>query len=372
MPVAGQGPEHQSGRSRSGAAAAGGCGVQRGGRQRYLANPGGRDPGGALRRWHSQQEAGPGRQPARATLRLLDSGLCSYTWNGCAEPAYAQAMPAQIFGRDAELRTIREFVGRLAGAPGAIVLAGPAGAGKTTLLRSGGAMAGDHQFTVLQTSPSQSDLRLAFAGLTDLLEPHVAAVIGELPRPQAQALGIALLLRRAAGRPPEPRVIAAAFRTALGVLAQSGPVLLVVDDLQWLDPPSAAALGFALRRLTAEPVGLLCAQRTDHDDELPLELRRGVIRADMLPVGALSLGALHRMLRTRIGTSFSHPTLRRIEAESGGNPSSHLRSAVPWRAARSAVSGRPRCRCPIRWPRSCRNTWPSSRQACWTRPGWWR
>jgi hypothetical protein len=281
-------------------------------------------------------------------------------------------MPAQIFGRDAELRTIREFVGRLAGAPGAIVLAGPAGAGKTTLLRSGGAMAGDHQFTVLQTSPSQSDLRLAFAGLTDLLEPHVAAVIGELPRPQAQALGIALLLRRAAGRPPEPRVIAAAFRTALGVLARSGPVLLVVDDLQWLDPPSAAALGFALRRLTAEPVGLLCAQRTDHDDELPLELRRGVIRADMLPVGALSLGALHRMLRTRIGTSFSHPTLRRIEAESGGNPSSHLRSAVPWRAARSAVSGRPRCRCPIRWPRSCRNTWPSSRQACWTRPGWWR
>src|ERR1035441_10908077 len=89
-----------------------------------------------------------------------------------------------------------------------------AGAGKTTLLRSGGAMAGDHQFTVLQTSPSQSDLRLAFAGLTDLLEPHVAAVIGELPRPQAQALGIALLLRRAGGPPPAPRGAPGAGRGA--------------------------------------------------------------------------------------------------------------------------------------------------------------
>ena len=44
------------------------------------------------------------------------------------------------------------------------------------------------------------------------------------------------------------------------------------------------------------------------------------MRADLLPVGGLSLGALHRMLRTRLGASFSHPTLRRIEAGSGGNP----------------------------------------------------
>src|ERR1019366_9598391 len=100
---------------------------------------GGRDPGGALRRWHSQQEAGPARQPARATLRLLDSGLCSYTWNGCAEPAYAQAMPAQIFGRDAELRTIREFVGRLAGGARGGVVGGAAGAGEAEPPPVGGA-----------------------------------------------------------------------------------------------------------------------------------------------------------------------------------------------------------------------------------------
>src|SRR5450432_4732520 len=228
-------------------------------------------------------------------------------------------MPAQIFGRDAELRTISEFTARIPKAPGSLVLAGPAGAGKTTLLRSGAATVGDQGFTVLRTIPARSDLRLAFAGLADLLEPHLGAVIGELPAPQATALRVALL-QEAPAYPPEPRVIAAAFRAALGVLAQSAPVLVVVDDLQWLDPPTSAALSFAIRRLTAESVGLLCAQRTDQIGELPLDLGHAHLRADLLPVGGLSLGALHRLLRTRLGTSFSHPTLRRIEAESNGNP----------------------------------------------------
>ena len=53
---------------------------------------------------------------------------------------------------------------------------------------------------------------------------------------------------------------------------------------------------------------------------MPLDLDRALLSADLLPVGGLSLGALHRMLRTRLGTSFSHQTLRRIETDSGGNP----------------------------------------------------
>jgi DNA-binding CsgD family transcriptional regulator len=201
------------------------------------------------------------------------------------------------------------------------VLAGPAGAGKTTLLRAGAAEAGAHGFTVLETTPARSDLRLAFAGLADLLEPDLGAVIAELPPPQARALQVALLLQEALPQPPEPRLIAAAFRTAVGVLARGAPVLVVIDDVQWLDPPTQAAVGFAIRRLEHEPVGLLCAQRTARPgDELPLELGRARLHAALLPVGGLSLGALHRLLRSRLGTSFSHPTLRRIEAGSGGNP----------------------------------------------------
>lgn len=230
-------------------------------------------------------------------------------------------MPTEIFGRDAEIATIGTFLDVLARSPGSMVLAGPAGAGKTTLLRAGSALAAGHGFTVLRTMPAPGDVRLAFAGLADLLEPCLEAVTSELPPPQARALRMALLVQEAPAHPPEPRVIATAFRSAVSLLARSAPVLVVIDDVQWLDPPSEEAVGFAVRRLEHEAVGLLCTQRTSHPgDGLPLELDRALLRADLLPVGGLSLGALHRMLRTRLGTSFSHQTLRRIEIDSGGNP----------------------------------------------------
>jgi predicted ATPase len=230
-------------------------------------------------------------------------------------------MLAGVFGRDAELRTIDGFLAELPSASGALVLAGPAGAGKTTLLRAAAGRARDLRFVVLEALPSQSELRLAFAGLTDLLGDRLDVILGELPPPQRRALGVALLVQDAPPRPPDPRVIAAAFRTALLTLARAAPVLVVIDDVQWLDPPTEAAVGFAFRRMEHERVGLLCTQRvTGPAAELPLELDRARLRAGLLPLGGLSAGALHRMLRTRLGVSFSHPTLRRIEAESGGNP----------------------------------------------------
>ena len=233
-------------------------------------------------------------------------------------------MSTGVFGRDAELQALAAFLDGLPTGPAAVVLAGAAGAGKTTLIRAGAALAADRGITVLRTAPARSELRLAFAGLADLLEPCLPDVIGQLSAPQARALRIALLLEDAPPHPPEPRVIAAAFRSAIATLARSAPVLLVIDDVQWLDPASEAAAGFAVRRLETERVGLLCAQRTAEPGgpgvELPLELARAKLPAGLLPVGGLSLGALHRTLRARLGTSFSRPTLRRIEAASGGNP----------------------------------------------------
>lgn len=229
-------------------------------------------------------------------------------------------MPADIFGRDAELHALSELAGRIEQRAAALVLAGPAGAGKTTLLRAGSQHAAGRGCIVLATAPARGDTRLAFAGLADLLEARLDSVIGQLARPQADALRAALLLATPAS-PPEPRLIATALRSALVVLARSAPVLVVVDDIQWLDPPSESAIGFAIRRIESEHVGLLCAQRTDKPGiQLPLELSRARIAADLLPLGGLSLGALHRMLRTRLGRSFPQQTLRRIEADSGGNP----------------------------------------------------
>lgn len=230
-------------------------------------------------------------------------------------------MPAGIFGREAELAEIRAFVAGLRRSGAALVLAGPAGSGKTTLLRAAAAMAGEEGYRVVLTTPARSEVRLAFAGLADLLDGWAGAVLEGLPLPQARALRVALLAEEPAGSPPDQRVIAAAFRSAIHALAARAPVLVVIDDVQWLDQPSAAAVGFAVRRLQEEAVGVVCAQRTGWPGaELPLELAQARRRAGLLPVGPLSTGALHKMLRTRLGSSFSQPMLRKIAAGSACNP----------------------------------------------------
>jgi DNA-binding CsgD family transcriptional regulator len=230
-------------------------------------------------------------------------------------------MSADIFGRDAELAEIDAFLTGLSESAGSLVLAGPPGSGKTTLLRAAVARAAERGYLVLLTTPARSEVRLAFAGLTDLLDGQPADLVDELPPPQARALRVALLAEEPPLHPPDQRVIAMAFRAALQVLAAAAPVLLVIDDVQWLDQPSESAVGFAIRRLQEETVGLVCAQRTDRPGaELPLELSRARVATRLMPVGPLSIGALHRMLRTRLGISFSQPVLRRIEAESACNP----------------------------------------------------
>jgi DNA-binding CsgD family transcriptional regulator len=230
-------------------------------------------------------------------------------------------MPGAVFGREAELGVLDGFLAALESAPAALVLAGVAGTGKTTLLREGLERAAGRGYTLLRTTPSQSDMRLAFGGLADLLDGQLDAVLGTLPAPQRRALGVALLIEDAPPAPPEPRVIAAAFRTALLELAASTPVLAVVDDVQWLDPPTAAALGFALRRLDTERVGLLCAQRIEPAAPAapPLELDKARMSTEVLSLGGLGAGALHHLLRERLGVTFPRSMLHRIQEESEGN-----------------------------------------------------
>jgi DNA-binding CsgD family transcriptional regulator len=230
-------------------------------------------------------------------------------------------MPGDVFGRDAELSMLDAFLAALASGPAALVLAGPPGAGKTTLLRAALERAIRQGCTVLRTLPSRSDMRLAFAGLGDLLGSRLEAVMPGLPAPQQRALGAALLLEDEPPVPPDPRVIAAAFRSALLVLAAAGPVVLVIDDVQWLDAPTAAAVGFALRRLDREGIGLLCARRSGGaGTRPPLELHRAAFTTEVLPVSGLSLGALHRLLSSRLDIPLSRPALRRVHTESAGNP----------------------------------------------------
>ena len=110
--------------------------------------------------------------------------------------------------------------------------------------------------------------------------------------------------------------------TLLRSLAEEHPVVIVIDDLPWLDSPSARALSFALRRLRHEPVGLLSAVRTDWSAGSPW-LATSTIpaeRVDSLRLKPLSLGAIRELLAIRTTLSPSRSLLLRLYETSGGNP----------------------------------------------------
>ena len=132
-------------------------------------------------------------------------------------------MSAEVVGRDAELRTVAAFLDGLAAGPGALVVAGEAGAGKTTLLRAAAEEAAQRRIAVLRTTPSRSEVPLAFAGLGDLLDGRLPGIVPDLRPPLARALQVALLaeapLKAELSQPPEPRLIAAESGARLMTIA---------------------------------------------------------------------------------------------------------------------------------------------------------
>ncbi len=189
-------------------------------------------------------------------------------------------------------------------------------------------------YLALSCRPTEAEAAFSFVGLADLIGGVVPDVLPELPRPQRRALETALALSESEGPPAEEGVVAFAFLSTLRKLAAETRLLLAIDDVQWLDAPSLAMLRFALARLEAEPVAAILTAR----DEVPRWLRQGVPDERLLPVelGPLSVGALHELLRTRVGAVLPRPTLLRIWETSGGNPffALELASALQRRGGR--------------------------------------
>ena len=102
---------------------------------------------------------------------------------------------------------------------------------------------------VLSARVVEPEAKLAFAALGDLLEPIGDDVLSQLPEPQRCAIAVALLREDPGDRPLDPRAVGAGMVTILRLLARTAPVVVAVDDLQWLDRPSGRVLDFALRRL---------------------------------------------------------------------------------------------------------------------------
>ena len=204
------------------------------------------------------------------------------------------------------------------------MLEGDAGVGKTALWRRALDVAADRGWQILSSAPAGSEARLAFAALGDLLDLVIDDALPALPRPQRRVLEVALLRGDGDSEqgPIDERTIGVATLSALRLISARAPLLLAIDDLQWVDASSAAALRFALRRLREEPVLVLVTRRVEGRRAAPLELERmlGDERVRRLSVGPLSLGGVHELLVARLGFDASRSTLVRLQELAGGNP----------------------------------------------------
>ncbi len=229
-------------------------------------------------------------------------------------------MEAELSGRDDELRRVQHFVQAVPSGVRALLITGEAGVGKTSLWQAAveGARAAGMQ--AVAARPAEAETSFAYAALGDLLGSFPPA-LDELPGRHRRALEVALRVA-AHGEEPDQQAVALATLAALRALARVTPLVVAIDDVQWLDRPSAAVLAFAARRLDHEPIALLLAERTASAAPVPLDLDRALAgdRLDHLVLGPLSVGAVQRILQRRLGWIPSRPMLLQVHELSGGNP----------------------------------------------------
>ena len=221
-----------------------------------------------------------------------------------------------VVGRDRELDVIK----RLAAGQGVdqtLLLIGWPGIGKTMLWEAGVRLAREQGVRVLAARPCEAESEFSFSALADLLEDVDVAAMDDVPVPQRHALEVALLRAEAAGRAPELRAVASGLTNVLRAIGTTGRVMIAIDDLQWLDRPSADALAFAARRMPPT-VSFLLTERAGRLPAAALTLTPRDVRR--LIVGPLDLDAISRILVSRLGLGFPRRIVRQIFDTSGGHP----------------------------------------------------
>jgi DNA-binding CsgD family transcriptional regulator len=216
----------------------------------------------------------------------------------------------ELLGRGPELTALAGLL-READADGGVrLVTGEPGMGKTVLLEAVARHAGATGMRVLRATGVEFEADLGYAGLHQLLLPVIDA-LPELPETHRTALGAALGLDH--GRTPDALTLTTATLVLFRRLSARSPLLLVVDDLQWLDRQTLRLLSLVARRLRGTGTALLLAQRSGHEtcfDPASIEV---------LELGPLSEPDAHALLRGH--HPGLHPSVRRrILADAGGNP----------------------------------------------------
>jgi DNA-binding CsgD family transcriptional regulator/tetratricopeptide (TPR) repeat protein len=229
-------------------------------------------------------------------------------------------MPTPAVSRTADGRLVDDFLGSAADGPSALLIEGDAGIGKTTLWLSAIERARASGFRVMLARAAAAESVMAYASLADLLDEVDPSAWAHLPDVQRLAVD-RMMWADADGPASDQRALAAGFLAVIETLANEAPVLIAIDDLQWLDPSSVNVVAYAARRLKGR-VGLLATVRTEVGAKRPVSWLQMPSPGDIrwIEVPALTLGGLQQVLSERLGRSFPRPTMVRIKEVSGGNP----------------------------------------------------
>jgi hypothetical protein len=232
-------------------------------------------------------------------------------------------VPLGTVERATEAQAVADLLARAQTGPAGLVVEGDAGIGKTTLMLDAGLQADGLGFWVLSTQGSPTEVTYAYGAVADLLRDVDTTTLPALPDIQRIALQRACLGEVGGGGPAtDERTVANAFLSVIESIGAQAPVLLAIDDAQWLDASSRAVIGFTARRLTG-PVGMVLSFRTGEpgagDERSWLQFRRPdtMTRVSMQP---MSLGGVHALVAARLGHTLPRPTTFRIYEILGGNP----------------------------------------------------
>jgi len=239
---------------------------------------------------------------------------------------------SEIVGRDRERAVIEGFFDGVGAWPSALVLGGVPGIGKTALWEAAIAAARSRSYRVLVGRPTGAEAQLSFSGLADLLADVPLGILRSLPEPQRQAVEFALQLETSHATTPPPLALPLALLGILRAVETDGPVVVGIDDAQWLDAPSATVLAYAWRRLRDERVALVATRRAaprDGGTKLLDQTRIGD-RVTRVEVGPLTVGALNRLLRLRLGQALPRRSLVRLHRATAGNPLYALEVVRAW------------------------------------------
>ncbi|MFC8846776.1 MULTISPECIES: AAA family ATPase [unclassified Micromonospora] len=217
---------------------------------------------------------------------------------------------SELFGRHDDLAQLAEFLDGVRHGGGARLICGEPGVGKSSLMTAATELALTSGMRVLRASGSEFEAEVSYSGLHQLLLP-VHAALDRLPPGPREALSVALGF--GAGAPPDVLLVCNAALLLVTELTADVPVVLVVDDVHWIDRASAVVLGFIARRLAGRRAGLLASTRTGSVSFLDL---RGLSEH---VVGPLDDEAAGRLVDVR------HPQLparvrRRLLDLAQGNP----------------------------------------------------